>query len=160
MVDILVLLDELEQEIETAKKVPLAGKILLEKDDLLDIIDKIRTELPEEIRQARWIVRERERVINEAKAEASKIIEDAKSKTKQLALESEVVKEAKLHGEEIIAEAHKISYEIKSSAHEYADNILASIENNLQKSLEIILQGRKELKTKNPQTEKDQEEVV
>jgi vacuolar-type H+-ATPase subunit H len=160
--DMFALLDELEHEIENSKKMPLSAKIVIDRELLLNYIDKIRSELPEEMRQARWIVRERERVINEAKIEAEKIINEAKLTLKKMAQESEVVREAKIHGEEIIAEAHKISYEIKSSAHQYTDELLASVETRLQKSLNLIKEGREELQariSKNGNNVKDGEAI-
>lgn len=151
--DIFMLLDELEQEIEAGKKVPLSSKILTEKERLLDYIDKIRSELPEEMRQARWVVKERERVINEAKAEAQEMPENARNKIKKLAQESEVVREAKLQSEEIIAKAHEVAYEIKSGANQYADDVLDSIETRLQKTLAVVAEGRNELKKRLPKRE-------
>lgn len=152
-VDIFMLIDELEQEIETGKKVPLSSKVLMEKERMLDYIDKIRSGLPEEMRQARWVVRERERVINEAKLEAQEVLDNAKDRIKKLTQESEVVKEAKLHSEEIIAEAHKVAYEIKRGANQYADDLLASIETRLQKTIATIQDGRSELKERLPKRE-------
>ncbi|KUO52418.1 MAG: hypothetical protein APF76_05125 [Desulfitibacter sp. BRH_c19] len=148
--DIFMLIDELEQEIETGKKVPLSSKFVMEKERILDYIDKIRSELPEEMRQARWVVRERERVINEAKMEAQEVLDNTKNKITRLAQESEVVREAKIQSEEIIAEAHKVAYEIKSGANQYADNLLASIEIKLQQTLATIEEGRSELKERLP----------
>ena len=152
-VDILEVLDELEQEIEASKKVPLSNKIITEKEQLLDYIDKIRSELPEEMRQAKWIARERERLIDEAKVEAEKMKEDAKDKIIKMAQESEIVREAKFQSEEIIAEAHKIAYEIKGGANKYADEVLASIENKLQKTLAIVEEGRDDLRERLPRKE-------
>jgi len=108
--------------------------------------------LPEEIRQAKWVVRERERILDEAKTEAEEMKEDARSKIIKLAQESEVVKEAKLQSEEIIAEAYKTASEIKSGAHQYADDVLFSVESRLQRTLAIIDEGRSELKGKLPRS--------
>jgi len=156
--DILELIDELEQEIEEAKKVPLSNKIVTEKERLLDYIDKIRSELPEELRQAKWIAREREKIIDEAKVEAMQMKEEARGKVLKMAQESEVVKEAKLQSEEIIAEAYKVAHEIKKGANKYADDVLASIENKLQRTLTIVEDGRVELKERIPKKEVNETE--
>ena len=151
--DIFELIDELEREIEESKRVPLSSKIVTEKERLLDYIDKIRSELPEEVRQAKWVVRERERIIDEAKTEVKEMKEDARTKVLKMAQESEVVKEAKLQSEEIITEAYKVANEIKRGANKYADDVLASIESKLQKTLAIVEEGRSELRERIPKKE-------
>ena len=151
--DVFELLDELEQEIEEAKRVPLSSKIVTEKEQLLDYIDKIRTELPEEMRQAKWVAKERERIIDEARAEIKQMKEETRDKVLKMAQESEIVKEAKLQSEEIITEAYKIAHEVKKGANKYADDVLSSIESKLQKTLAIIEGGREELRERNPKKE-------
>jgi len=151
--DIFEILDELEQEIEMAKKVPLSSKIMTEKEQLLDYIDRIRAELPEEMRQAKWVAKERDRIIDEASVEAEEMKKEAKQKVMMMAQESEFVKEAKRQSDEIITGAYNIAHEVKSGANKYADEVLASIEGKLQKTLSIVEGGRHELRERSPKKE-------
>jgi len=151
--DIFEILDELEQELEMAKKVPLSSKIITEKELLLDYIDRIRGELPEEMRQAKWVAKERDRIIDEAQAEAEEMKKEAKHKVMIMAQESEFVKEAKRQSEEIITGAYSIAHEVKSGANKYADEVLASIESKLQRTLSIVEGGRSELRERSPKKE-------
>jgi vacuolar-type H+-ATPase subunit H len=143
--DIFVMLDEFEKEIESGKKFPLTEKVLLNQELLLDYIDRLRSELPEEMRQARWVLRERERVINEAEEEANKILDNTKAKIQQLASESEVTKEAQVKAEQIMQDAHRVAYEIKLGANHYADDLLVALEDKLKNTLEVIDNSRKEI---------------
>jgi len=122
--------------------------VIVEKEVLLDYIDRLRSDLPEEMRQARWIVRERERVMKEAQTEAKEIIENARQKIKKLAEESEVAQDARMQAQEIVQEAHRIAYEIKSGANVYADDVLAAVEEKIQYTLATISNSRNELKSR------------
>jgi cell division septum initiation protein DivIVA len=138
------LLDALEDEVESSKKV--LGKVLISEDVLLDYLDRIRTLLPEEIQQAKWLSKERERLINEANQEAERIIVEAREEAKRITDESELTKQAQEAAEEIISQAKRVAREIKGGANEFADDILSQMEDNLNKSIIIITNARKELK--------------
>lgn len=136
-------LDELEDMIDNSKRV--LGKVLINEEALLEYIDKIRTLLPEEIHQAKWLSKERERLIQDAHQESERILVDTREEVKRISDESEVVRLAKESAEEIIAQSKRLAKEIKSGAAEYADDILDKLENNLSQSLTVIGQARDEL---------------
>ncbi|MDR9757459.1 MAG: ATPase [Thermacetogeniaceae bacterium] len=136
-------LDELEDMVQSSKKV--LGKVLLDEEALLDYVDKLRTLLPEEVHQAKWLNKERDRMLQEAHQEAERILSDAQAEVKRLADESEVAKLARENAEEIIAQAKSLAKEIKDGATEYADEILCKLEKNISQSLSVIGQAREEL---------------
>ncbi len=136
-------LDELEDMVQNSKRV--LGKVLLDEEVLLEYIDKLRTLLPEEVHQAKWLSKERDRLIQDAHQEAERILSDVQAEVKRMADESEVSKQAKENAEEIIAQAKRLSKEIRNGATEYADEILSKLENNIGQSLTVIGQAREEL---------------
>jgi len=136
-------LDELEDMVQSSKKV--LGKVLVDEEALLEYIDKLRTLLPEEVHQAKWLNKERERMLQEAQQQAERILSDAQAEVKRLADESEVAKQARESAEEIIAQAKSLAKEIKVGATEYADEILCKLEKNISQSLSVIGQAREEL---------------
>ena len=77
--DVLVLIDKLDDQIHNAKPVPLTDQVRVDKEEIYDILDQMRATIPEEIKQARWIVKERQEMLAEAKREAERIafIEEA-----------------------------------------------------------------------------------
>lgn len=139
------ILNELEELIETSPKVPMTNRILVDEDRLLDFLDRIRTSLPEEIRQAKWIVQEREKVLADSRQEAMRIIQNAEKELQSRAEESEIVKKAQELSEQYRQQAQEIAAKIKLGAYQYADDILNELENNLTKILEEVRQGRNEL---------------
>jgi hypothetical protein len=75
--DLLVLIDKLDDLVHNAKKVPLSDQVRVDPQEIFDILDQMRSTFPEEIKQARWIVQERENLLTEAKKEAEQIRGDA-----------------------------------------------------------------------------------
>jgi len=145
-VDLLNVLNELEDLIESSGKIPLTKKVLVDEDRILDLLDHIRTNMPEEIRQAKWIIQEREKVLDDSQKEAIRIMEDAQKQVEKQADDSEIVRHAKIIAEEIVQKAEAVAREIKAGARGYADEILSDLEENLGKVLKQIEQGRTELR--------------
>ncbi len=144
--DLLSALNELEELIENSGKVPLTRKVMVNEDSILDLLDRIRTTIPEEIRQAKWIIQEREKVMSESQKEAMRIMENAQKQVEKKAEDSEVVRKAKVIAEEIVAKAEQTAQEIREGAREYADEILGALQDRLNKINQQIEQGRSELR--------------
>src|SRR5947209_1506926 len=70
--DVLVLIDKLDDLVHNAKPVPLTDQVRVDKEEIYDILDQMRATIPEEIKQARWIVKERQEMLAEAKREAGR----------------------------------------------------------------------------------------
>ena len=133
--DLLNALNELEELIENSGKIPFTKKVMVEEDQLLDLLDRIRTTMPEEIRQAKWIIQEREKVLNDSQKEASRIMDDAQKQLERKADDSEVVRQAKIAAEEIIAKAEGIAKEIRDGARGYADDILVNLQEKSRQNI-------------------------
>lgn len=145
--DLLNALNELEELVESSGKIPFTKKVMVEEDRLLDLLDRIRTSMPEEVRQAKWIIQEREKVLNDSQKEAMRIMDDAQKQVERKADDSEVVRQAKMSAEEILTKAEGIAVEIREGAKGYADDILVNLQESLGKILSQIEQGRSELKS-------------
>ncbi|WZL74801.1 ATPase [Clostridiaceae bacterium 35-E11] len=140
------LLDELEDIIENSSSIPFAGKVLMDKGEILDIIKEIRIQLPDEVKQAQWIKEERQRILIEAQQEADSIMQDAKIHIEEMVEKDEITKKAQKRSEEIISQAQINAKEIRLGARQYADELLADIEKNLEGLAKTIRDNRKELK--------------
>ncbi|MFZ5640964.1 MAG: ATPase [Bacillota bacterium] len=152
--DILDVLNELEELVEDSTKVPLVGKVLLDDELVLDMIDHVRTALPEEMRQAKIITQERERILEDARNEAKRIINEAREEITKMAGETEIVRQAQDHARDLVEQSQNLSREIKMSAYQFADELLGMLENNLEKNLATVRSGREELRV-GPKAEKD-----
>lgn len=139
------IINEMEELIESSPKVPMTRRVLVDEDRLLDYLDRIRTSLPEELRQAKWVIQEREKVITDSKREALRIMEDAEKQLERKADESEVTRKAQEMAAQIQAQAEEVAQQIKEGARDYADEILADLESRLDKIMQQINEGRNEL---------------
>ena len=96
--DVLVLIDKLDDLVHDAKAVPLTDQVRIDREEIYDILDQMRATIPEEIKQARWIVKERQEMLAEAKREAERIIKEARDEQGRLIGEEEVVLAARVMG--------------------------------------------------------------
>lgn len=144
--NILALLDYLEDEIDKGMGVPFTGRHIIDKDKCLNIIKDVRLNLPDEMKQAELIKRERQSILADAQSEATTITQDAKNRINQLINENEITLKAQKLAEEIMTNAHKNATEIRIGAKEYADDILRQVEQYMQLNLHTIIQNRQELK--------------
>ena len=146
--DVLVLIDKLDDLVHNAKPVPLTDQVRVDKEEIYDILDQMRATIPEEIKQARWIVKERQEMLAEAKKEAERIIKDARERQERLVGEEEVTKQAERAAEDIVEDARAREREIRLGAEDYADEMLANLEVNLGKLLTAVQRGRDRLQGK------------
>ena len=143
--DVLVLIDKLDDLIHNARPVPLTDQVRVDREEIYDLLDQMRATIPEEIKQARWIVKERQEMLAEAKREAERILKEARDEQTRLISNEEVVKQAERQAEDIVEEARMREREIRLGAEDYADEILNTLEINLQKFLAAVQRGRDRL---------------
>ena len=144
--EILTLLENIEDILEKSKGVPFSNKVLVDKEEILEIISELRLKLPEELKQAKWIKEERQRILVEAQKEADDIVKEAENRIISMIDEHEITKKAYEKKAEIIETANEMSREISKGTKDYADNVLNGIEVALQEALKIIQNNRNELK--------------
>ena len=121
---------------------------MVDPERVYELIDEIRSQFPDELKQARWIVKERQEMLEEAEKEANRILEDAKSRAEAMAAEQEIVKLAEQQRAEILDDARTREREIRLGAEDYADEMLANLEVNLGKLLTAVQRGRDRLQGK------------
>jgi F0F1-type ATP synthase membrane subunit b/b' len=146
--DVLVLIDKLDDLVHNAKPVPFTDRVRVDKEEIYDILDQMRVTIPEEIRQARWIVKERQEMLAEAKREAELIVKEARERQERLVGEDEIPKQAERVAEDIIEDARAREREIRLGAEDYADEILHTLEVNLSKFVAPVQRGRERLAAK------------
>jgi vacuolar-type H+-ATPase subunit H len=105
----------------------------------------MRATIPEEIKQARWIVKERQEMLAEAKREAERLVAEARERAAELASQQEVVRQAEQQARSLLGEARRREREVRLGAEDYADEILATLEVNLGKFLTAVQRGREQL---------------
>jgi cell division septum initiation protein DivIVA len=144
--DLLQLIDKLDQLVRSAKHRPFSDDVRVNKQDTRAILDEMRTTIPDEIREARWIAQERQELLSEAKREADRIAEQAREHQAELVSQHELIRQAERAADEIIEGAHAREREIRLGAEDYADEILDTLELNLTKFIAAIQRGRQRLR--------------
>ncbi|HHY17068.1 MAG TPA: ATP synthase F0 subunit B [Firmicutes bacterium] len=154
--DVLALLDRLDTYVSECSRLPLVGKLLVDEDEVFGLIDDLRAAIPHEFEQAKWLLKERDRIVQEARREADEIIKDAQGQIAQLASESVITKEARIQAEELVDKAQAVAGEIHMGARLYADDLMKNIEALLTEMLDKVRINRKELNVaemKNPDSD-------
>src|SRR4030081_3136092 len=118
--DVLVLIDKLDDLVHNDKKVPLTDEVRVDREQIYDILDQMRATIPEEIKQARWIVKERQEMLAEAKREAERIVKESRERAERLGSDEGVTQQAERAAEDIIEDARAREREIRPGAAGYA----------------------------------------
>ncbi|MCL2024936.1 MAG: ATPase [Coriobacteriia bacterium] len=143
--DIIQLVDRIEEVVDTAKGLPMTQNKIVNPDDIYEIVDEIRHQFPEDLKQARWIVKQRQEMVEEAEREANRILEDAQERARAMVDEQEVVRQADARAQEIMDDARAAEREVRLGADDYADEVMANLEVNLGKMLTAVQRGRDRL---------------
>jgi cell division septum initiation protein DivIVA len=146
--DVMALIDRIEEAMDTGRSLPLMRGRLVDIEKVYEIIDEIRGNFPDELKQARWIVKERQEMLEEAEKEANRILEEARDRADGMASEQEVVRRAAEQAASILDDARQQEREIRLGAEDYADEMLANLEVNLGKLLTAVQRGRDRLQGK------------
>src|SRR4029453_3552982 len=132
-------LSELEEMVRDAKSMPLSSSALLNRDEVLNLIEDLKSSLPDEIKQARWVVKDREELLAKARRDAEAMVEQARAEQLRLASHEAVMQRAKDEAERIVQEAEEDSRRLRLEAEDYVDAKLAQLEGTLQKILEDMM---------------------
>lgn len=123
------ILDEIDDVLDKAKPLPFYGdKKVANTDRLRDLVNDVRLHLPSEIKEARGVVFDQERILNEAKERANSIIRDAEKRAASMVKQDAIVKEAKNRAVDILTRANTAAKQTKKESEDYADDILGKTE--------------------------------
>src|SRR6266536_3459725 len=150
--DVLVLIDKLDDLVHNAKAVPLTDQVRIDREEIYDILDQMRATIPEEIKQARWIVKERQEMLAEAKRECDRLIAEAREQAAREASQTEIVKLAEKQAQEIIDDARRQAREMRLERREDPVGPVLDLEVNLDKFLGAVKRGRERLHERSQET--------
>jgi len=144
--EIFSLLEKLEDVVENGWVVPLTGKTMVDKKEMIELLKEIRVMLPDEIKQAKWIKEERQRFLFEAQQEANNLLQEAENRISSMIDESEITRKSYEQANETIINAQKTAREIRDGSIVYADEILTKMEETLKEAYLEIHKNKEELK--------------
>ncbi len=143
--EILDLIDELIIGVEGARNVPLSGNVMLDREVLIEMLYRLRDDLPEELRAARWMVREREAFVARTNESAREMLERARQQSEELISESYIVKEAVDEANAMTRHAEAEATRIRLEAEDYAELAMEQTEGVLADLLAQVRARRSEL---------------
>lgn len=164
---VLELLEEFEDKLEAAPTVPLTGKILVDRQELISIIKDINMLLPDEYQQVRFIKSQKTQIIEEAtniadelvnnarheelriieaaKAQETEILITATNRAKEMVIEHEIMRQARMRAQELINDAENKAEGIRTGSYDYAEEVMKRVELNISKILHTIKENIDEL---------------
>ncbi len=143
-VDILYLVDRLEELVGIGKRVPFSGRVMVEEEEFLALVDQLRITVPNEIKQAQRVIKERETVIGRAQEEAAKILATARQQAEYIVSQQGVLNEARQRGEELLREVEAEHKRSIGQIDVYALQQFARVEEALQDGMNIVMEALRE----------------
>lgn len=131
-VNIIELLEYLQDLVDNSPKVPMSGKVMLDRKEILEVIDQIINYLPDQFKKAQWVMNERERILSEAKKEYDSVKKETMTMMRQNVENHDIVREAKIRGQEIIASAQRDAKAIRLGSRDYSDEILTQLDKEIE----------------------------
>jgi cell division septum initiation protein DivIVA len=141
-VDPLDRIDEVISLVETARNVPMSRNCMIDRSEMLALLEQLRNEIPSELRRAGALLDERDKILDAGQREAERMIAEAEAEHHRLVSLNEVVVSADREASRMIAEARAEAQRLRDEVDEYVDTTLANFEQFLTRSLASIERGR------------------
>lgn len=145
-VDVTGLLDAVERLVGEARSMPLSSSVMVNRMELQVLLRQLREAMPEELAQARWVVKEQDGILEHSRIDAEQILAEARAEREQLLSEQAVVRAASDESERILDAAHATARQMRLEAEDYVDAKLANFEVVLHKTLTAVERGRERLR--------------
>jgi hypothetical protein len=143
--DVEHMLRRLHELIASARPMPLSTSVMVNRDEVLDLVDETIERLPDELRAARWLLKEREEYLAKVKREGEDILDQARTRAERMVQRTEVVKASEARARKIIDAANDEAARVKNEVEDFCDQRLASFEIVLERTMKLVESGRQKL---------------
>lgn len=140
-VNIIELLEYLQDIVDNSPKVPMSSKVMVDKKEIIEVVDQIINYLPDQFKKAEWVMNERERILTEAKNEYDALRKETMAMMRQNVENHDIVKEAKIRAQEIIASAQRDAKAIRLGSRDYSDEMLSQLDSAIESQKEILIKN-------------------
>ena len=149
--------------VATAPTMPLSSSPRIDRDEVVELLDRALASMPDELRQARWMLKERQEFVNKTRREANEMLEAARVQAERMVQRTEVVRAAEARARQVVETAESDSRRLKLETEDFLDQRLASFEILLDKLGKTVATGRQKLSIGNagdhlPTTPSDDED--
>ena len=135
-------IDEMIALVEGARSVPMSRNCIVDRAEMIGVLEQLRTELPAELRRASALLEERDKIIEAGQREAERIVSEGEAEHARLVSINEIVVSAEHEASRIIGEARAEAQRLRDEVDDYVDTALANFEQLLTRSLASIERGR------------------
>ena len=139
------MLRELREIIDAARTMPMSASVLVNREEALELLDEALAAMPEELRHARWLIKERDEYLSQARRDAEDIVEAGRVQAERMVERTEVAREARRIAQQVVAHAEADSRRLRHEAEDYIDQKLASFEVVLERTMATVVKGREQL---------------
>ncbi len=143
--DVEHMLRRLHELVASARPMPLSTSVMVNRDEVLDLLDESIERLPDELRAARWLLKEREEYLAKVKREGDDILDQARTRAERMVQRTEVVKASEARARKIVDAATDEAGRLKNEVEDFCDQKLASFEIVLERTLKMVGAGRQKL---------------
>jgi hypothetical protein len=144
--DVELILRELHEMVDQARPAPLSTAIKIDRDAVLDLLEQAITRLPDDLRGARWLLKERDEFLARTHCEADEILAAARGQAERMVQRSEVLRAAEGKARRIVEQARTDAARIRNECDDYCDERLAHLEAVLEKTMAVVALGRERLR--------------
>ncbi|NNF55760.1 MAG: hypothetical protein HKN03_15140 [Acidimicrobiales bacterium] len=139
------LIDEAISMVAQGRPLPMSSTVKVNKAELMEVLEEIREALPEELRRARWLLKEKEEFLAQARQERQEIIDQGRAQVARMIERQEITRAAEARARQIVAEARADARTLQRRVEDYCDHKLASFEAVLERTSRTLQQGREKL---------------
>ncbi|MFN8025267.1 MAG: hypothetical protein U0W40_02590 [Acidimicrobiia bacterium] len=143
--DLETILREIREIIDTARTMPMSASVLVNREETLELIDEALGVLPDELRHARWLLKERDEYLAQARRDAEDIVEAGRVQAERMVERTEVAREARRVAQTVVSNAEADSRRLRHEAEDYIDQKLAAFEVVLERTMQTVQKGREQL---------------
>ena len=146
-VDAETLIRRVIEIVGNAKSVPLSASVMVTKDEVLELLEDALEKFPDELRQARWMLKERDEFLAKVAREGDEILDAARTRAERMVERQEIVREARTTASRVVQDARDEATRLRLEAEDYCDQKLASFEIVLERTLKTARAGREKLRS-------------
>jgi len=136
---------ELRDLVETARTMPMSSSVLVNREEALALVEDALDELPEELRRARWLLKERDEYLAASKRDADEIVDAARVQATRMVERTEIVREARKTAQQVVSDAEAEARRLRHQVEDYIDARLAALEGLLRSTLGSVGKGRQRM---------------
>jgi cell division septum initiation protein DivIVA len=148
--DVEALLRRVVDLVANARPMPLSASVMISRDEVVELLDEALSRLPDELREARWLLKEREEYLAKVQREADDILEEARMQAERMVQRTEVVRAAQQRARSTVEAADAEARRLRHEAEDYCDQKLASFEIVLDRTIKTVQAGRARLQVAPP----------